>query len=118
MTDDALRRVTQEADLEGVLDEALAVVYKHSPRCGVSAAALIEVRQFAAGHPEVPVYRVNVIAHRPVSQVIAERLEVRHQSPQVILVRHGQTVWHASHYRVSAERLEAALADARAGHET
>lgn len=117
MTDDAVRHLTEEADLEGILTEPLAVVYKHSSRCGICSGALVEVQQFAAGHPEVPVYVVDVIAQRPLSQRLAEQLDVRHQSPQVILVCEGRAVWHASHYRVSAERLDSALADARTAGE-
>lgn len=117
MTDGAVRRVTEETELEDILEEPLAVVYKHSPRCGISRGALIEVQQFAAGHLAVPVYLLDVIAQRQLARHLAERLGVRHQSPQVILVRDGRAVWHASHYRVSAERIESALADARAPHQ-
>lgn len=51
---------------------------------------------------------VKVIEDRPVSNEIAARLGVKHESPQAILVRSGKAVWHASHGRITA----AALAEA------
>ncbi len=117
MTDTPVRAVTDEGDLETALAESLAVIYKHSSRCGICTGALVEVQQFAASHPDVPVYVVDVIAQRGLSQRLAERLEVRHQSPQAILVRDGHAVWHGSHYRVSSDRLDSALAEARTAYE-
>ena len=106
---ESFRSVRSEDDLERVLGEPLAVLYKHSPACGMSASAIVEVQQFAASHPDVPVYMVDVIGARPVSRFTAQRLEVQHESPQVILLVNGTPVWHASHFRVACDRLERAL---------
>jgi bacillithiol system protein YtxJ len=91
-------------------EEALArhpvvVIYKHSPRCGSCLAALDEVRRFAAAQPDVPVLQVEVLMQRAVSDGIAERLGVRHASPQVIVVRGGRAVWSATHWDVTAGAL-------------
>ena len=98
-----------EEDLEQMLGEPVAVLYKHSPVCGMSAGASVEVRQFAASHPDVPVYMVDVVGSRPLSRFAAQRLDVQHESPQTILLQRGTPVWHASHFRVSCDRLERAL---------
>jgi bacillithiol system protein YtxJ len=85
-----------------------AFVFKHSTRCPTSARARVEVDRFAHDHPDVPVHRVLVVEHRPISLAVADRLGVPHQSPQAILVRDGRAVWNASHGGVNA----AALAEA------
>ncbi|MBI3491696.1 MAG: DUF2847 family protein [Acidobacteria bacterium] len=61
--------------------------------------------------PPLPadVYLVDVWAHRPVSNAIAARLHIRHESPQVLLVDHGHVMWSASHFRVTARALRAEL---------
>jgi len=68
------------------------------------------VEAFCAGHAGVPVYLVRVVEDRPVSDYIAERTGVRHESPQVIVLRAGKVRWHASHGGVTgaaiAEHLE------------
>lgn len=95
-----------DRQLTDVLAAARAVIYKHSPRCGACVAAEREVAFFAEGHPDVPVYRVDVVSHRQLTQTIARRLGVPHESPQVILVADGAAVWWASHWEVRATDLE------------
>ncbi len=54
------------------------------------------------GHPDVPVYWVDVKGQRPLSREIAGRLGITHESPQAILLRRGTPVWHDSHSGVTA----------------
>jgi hypothetical protein len=48
--------ITTEAELDEALRGDLAVLYKHSPRCGGSRAAAMEIQRFLDGHPAVAVY--------------------------------------------------------------
>jgi len=91
------------------LDEALqaprALLFKHSPACWISARAARQVERFASTQPDTPVYVIDVIAHRDVSRHIAERLGIRHMSPQVILLREGIPAWNADHFGVTARAI-------------
>jgi bacillithiol system protein YtxJ len=108
--------MTRDLARPGVMDtalaEPLALVYKHSPICPVSTRAAREIERFEREHPEVPVYRVDVVGDRAVSQAIAARLGVRHESPQAILLREGTPVWHESHGGVTATAVAGAAAAA------
>jgi bacillithiol system protein YtxJ len=55
---------------------------------------------------------VKVIENRGVSNAVAERLGVEHQSPQMILVKDGQALWSASHHGIHAEKLREGIAKA------
>ena len=88
------------------LDAALAanagqpvLLFKHSTTCPISASAHRRVAAYAeqapAGAP--PLYLVKVIESRPASNEIAARFGVRHESPQILLVRDGVCRWNASH---------------------
>lgn len=101
-----IRLLEDEAQLADVLAEPRVVIYKHSPRCGTCVASEREVVFFAEGHPEVPVYQVNVVSHGRLADAIARHLQIRHESPQVILVAAGKAVWSASHWDVRALDLE------------
>ena len=105
----ALRRLATDADLEAALTEPVAVLFKHSTRCGISSSALSEMEQLAGRHPGIPVYLVDVIADRRVASQVASATGVRHQSPQVIVVESGVASWSTSHFRVSCKRVEDAL---------
>jgi bacillithiol system protein YtxJ len=86
------------------------LIFKHSPTCGTSAQAHEEIESLLDEGP-VPadVYLISVRASRAVSNAVAERFNLRHESPQVLLVREGAMVWNASHFRVTAASLRAAL---------
>lgn len=90
------------------------VVFKHSTRCPISAAALQRAKAYLAGRAAggPPFYLVLVIESRPVSNAIAETLAVAHKSPQAILVKGGQALWSASHYGITEENLRDAVATA------
>ena len=80
------------------------VVFKHSNSCPISAAAYREMQQL-----EDEVVLVEVQKARQLSRDLADRTGIRHESPQVIVLRNGKAVWNASHYRVNAREVAKAL---------
>ncbi len=48
---------------------------------------------------------VDVRAERPLSQQIAARSGVEHESPQVIIFRRGTPIWNASHQEITVAAL-------------
>ena len=99
-----MQELNRREDVDAVLVDAVAVVYKHSYRCGVSLDARSEVESFARS-AGVPVYFVDVVASRAVSQYVSQCTSVPHHSPQVMILREGRCTWHASHHRVTAAAL-------------
>jgi len=71
--------------------------------------ALGEVEAFLLQHPHLPAYLVDVRAQRSMSQQIAVRSGVEHESPQVIVFQRGVVVWSASHDDITAEALARCL---------
>lgn len=110
---DRLRLLTTVDELEPVVEGSFTrpvLVFKHSLTCGTSAWAHEEVEALLDGPPlPVDICVVQVQASRALSNAIAERLGVRHQSPQALLVRHGRVVWHASHHHLSRAAMAAAI---------
>jgi bacillithiol system protein YtxJ len=100
-----LQRIEDERDVDALFRADLAILYKHSPTCGVCTAALSEVEAFLGRHPDAVVYVVNVLAQRELSQRIAARSDVRHESPQVIIVQRGTSRWAESHYGITVDTL-------------
>lgn len=103
--------------LDAVMAAPVALVYKHSTRCPVSTAAYHEVQQLLRERPDAPVWIVDVIVQRRLSQEVAARTGVQHESPQAILLAGGEVVWDGSHFDVRADtltrELDAAEAEAR-----
>ena len=109
----ALKPLSGLDDLDRALaatDERPLLLFKHSFTCGVSAEALDElVAHLNEGPLDASYAMVTVQTHREVSNAVARKLGVRHESPQALLIRGGQVVWSASHFRVTAAAVEAAL---------
>src|SRR5205823_6623593 len=102
----------QDRDLEQLLERSKTnsvVIFKHSTQCPISTHVYEEFVRFAESTNEVLFGLVLVIEHRGLSNTIAQRLNVRHESPQAILVKEGRAVWHASHWSVTADSLSEAL---------
>jgi thioredoxin 1 len=112
-----MSRLTPLTDLSA-LEEAIAesrerpvLLFKHSRYCGVSAEALDELQSHIESAPADVVYRmITVQTHRPISDAVAQRLGLRHETPQAILLRDGKIVWNASHFRITANQLDQVLA--------
>ena len=98
-------QVTTESQVHEALGAGRAVIYKHSPVCGASDAALRQIEKLRAELPDLPLYQVDVLAARPLSRRIEEITGIRHESPQALVVCDGRVVWHASHFRVKADAI-------------
>lgn len=87
------------------------VILKHSTACPVSSNALREYEDYLDGSPNnnVDYTLVKVIESRPVSNKIAEDLNVKHESPQIIFVKDKSKYWTASHWSVTTEHMTAVL---------
>ena len=81
---------------------------KHSLTCPISHAAYQEYQKFANEHENVSVYYLAVQEARPLSNEIAEKFAIKHESPQAILFSNGQPIWNASHWKITSRSLDAA----------
>jgi bacillithiol system protein YtxJ len=87
------------------------LLFKHSTRCPISARAHQEMEAYLQGTvaSNVEYGIIYVVEDRPVSNEAAARLGVKHESPQVILVKDGRAVWSTSHYSITGGSLQNAL---------
>jgi len=109
-----IRALRSAADLDHALERSRTrplLIFKNSLTCGTSAVAFDELHDHLAEGPrEVDYAIVTVQTDREVSNAVAARLHVRHETPQVLLVRDGRVEWSVTHHRVTADELSRALA--------
>lgn len=95
------------AQLETIADDSYQqpqVIFKHSTRCSISSMALNRLEKSVA--PErVVFYYLDLIAHRAISNMIAEKWSVEHESPQVLIIRDGKCVYDNSHNGITMQAL-------------
>jgi bacillithiol system protein YtxJ len=102
-----LKDVSQIDEIVQTSKEIPVVIFKHSTRCSISRMALRQFEQEFAMQGKVTPYFLDLIAYREVSNGIAQRFNVEHQSPQVLLIKDGVSVYNASHERIGAKDLAA-----------
>ena len=81
-----------------------AIIFKHSNSCGISARAHSEMSRL-----EHSIGLVVVQKAREVSNEIAARTGIAHETPQVFIIRDQKVLWTASHGQINAEAVQAAL---------
>lgn len=96
-------------DIEDILNRSsqkLQIIFKHSTRCPVSSNAFREVSSVTGGIVSLTdINYVDVIRSRGISQEIASKLQVRHESPQLLLINNQQLVWNVTHYQIEGEAI-------------
>ncbi|HQU82794.1 MAG TPA: bacillithiol system redox-active protein YtxJ [Pyrinomonadaceae bacterium] len=82
-------------------NEKPVVLFKHSVTCPISFDVYNEVSNVGKD-----IYLVVVQSARAISNSIAEKTNIRHESPQAIILKNGEVVYHASHYDISSDDIE------------
>jgi bacillithiol system protein YtxJ len=102
--------LTDMAQLDTIVEESKTkpvAIFKHSTRCGISKMVINQFeRSYDLEANQMNVYYLDLLNYRPISQEIAARFQVWHESPQLIVIKNGITVGHASHSQINAVPLE------------
>jgi len=97
-----LQFVGQLDEMVAFSDQKPAVIFKHSTRCSISRFALKQFENEYALEDKVDAYFLDLLEYRDISNEIASRFGVYHQSPQLLLIKNGQSVYDASHSDIDA----------------
>nr|WP_124218996.1 bacillithiol system redox-active protein YtxJ [Aquisalibacillus elongatus] len=98
--------LTSKEQFEQVLkDNENLVLLKHSLTCPISADAKGQMEKFEASQA-YPTYIIHIQDNRELSNYVAEYFDIKHESPQVFYIENGEVKHHASHWDVTAKKLE------------
>ena len=84
------------------------ILFKHSTRCSISKMALYRVEAYRSERIK-EYYYLDLISYRDISNEISQKLNLEHQSPQVLLVINGKLAHHASHNAIDPKEWAAYL---------
>ena len=91
------------------------LILKHSQSCAVSFFAKQNLDSVPLEEwPEMDRSMVEVVRFRPISQYIAQKTSVRHESPQVLVIANREVIFHASHSEVNKVNIQQAYKKALA----
>ena len=96
-------------DLHQVVNESAGkpvLIFKHSTRCSISRMVLKQFENEFDLQDKITPYFLDLLNHRDVSNEIATKFDVYHQSPQLIVIQDGKSVYDASHDSIDAQSLQ------------
>ncbi len=95
---------SDEQQLSQFIEESnhkTVMFFKHSTRCSISSMAKSRLENDWDLDEEVTPIYVDLIAHRNISNLLADKFAVQHESPQIILVKDGISIYDTSHNQIS-----------------
>lgn len=89
-------------------NEKPVLLFKHSTTCPISAEAYKQYQTFLenADKNAVNAYLIKVIENREISNQVETDTNVKHESPQIFLIKNKGVSWHTSHSDITADRIE------------
>lgn len=102
--------LTEEDQLEEIKKESsekTVAIFKHSTRCGISRMVLKGFeKDFDLGEEDgYKLYFLDLLANRNISNEVAKRFNVQHESPQLIIIKDGNVVHHSSHHGIRVDNV-------------
>ena len=102
-----LSSTEQLDDIKEISKSTPVAIFKHSTRCGISRMVM---RQFESSYSlndsQLKLYYLDLLNYRSLSDEVGFTFQVMHQSPQLIVIKDGVAVAHASHNSIQAQELE------------
>jgi bacillithiol system protein YtxJ len=103
------KKIESEEDLKKAIDNSLhnkIAIFKHSTSCFISKTVLRNFeKEIESLDQKVELYYLDLLAHRSISNKIANDLGITHQSPQLIVIENGKAISNASHQDISADQI-------------
>lgn len=100
--------LTGSAQLRELIEqshEKPLIVFKHSTRCSISSMALNRFESQMDSELACCAY-LDLLSFRSLSDEIAQLTGVIHQSPQLLIWKNGEVVYHASHSAIDVTEIK------------
>ena len=102
----ALTNVNQLVEIEKRSLAKTQLIFKHSTRCGISSMVINQFVSMYDLDTNADLYYLDLLNYRDVSNEVGYKFQVVHQSPQLLIIRNGVAVAHASHGTINELELK------------
>jgi len=91
-------------------EKKLTLIFKHTTRCPISVMALNRIESNWNLNDYIQPYFLDLIRYRTVSNEVSDKLNIIHESPQVIVLEDGKAIYSRSHNAIQIEELRKLVA--------
>ncbi|VXC14229.1 Bacillithiol system redox-active protein YtxJ [Flavobacterium sp. 9AF] len=103
----SLTNEDQLEEINTISFEKPIVIFKHSTRCSISRFVLKRFDEaYNFSDSEMHWYLLDLLNYREISNELASRYAVMHQSPQILIIRNGKAIYNASHDAIDVTELK------------
>jgi bacillithiol system protein YtxJ len=104
---EALANIRQIEEIKNLSNVIPVLIYKHSSRCSTSSMVLSRIeRSWKAEDAKVfKPFFLDLITYRNISNAIATTFDVEHESPQILIIDKGNSIYDGSHHEISYQTL-------------
>jgi bacillithiol system protein YtxJ len=106
LTIESLTDIEKAVEDSYMENKKAVILFKHSTRCSISSTAKFRLENSLKSNPDFIAYYLDLLKNRELSNHLAERFSVRHESPQAIVLKNGKCIYHASHLSISINDIE------------
>lgn len=83
------------------------IIFKHSTRCSISTMVKNRIEKWKMDETEI--FLLDLIKYRGLSNLIAEKFSVHHESPQILVLKNGNCIYNESHNAINFEEINEML---------
>ncbi len=106
----ALADINQLAAIKLQSSTKPILIFKHSTRCGISRMAFKSFeRSYDLDETIVDLYYLDILNYRAISNEISDEFNVKHQSPQVIVLKNEKVIYQDSHGGICVKSIKKVL---------
>lgn len=92
-------------EIDAISADRPVLIYKHSTRCIVCHMTKRWLERELPGEDDGAYYFLDLLARRDISNAIAARYGIAHESPQVLVIRNGRCIHSASHMAIAEKEV-------------
>lgn len=106
-----LTTTDQIEHIKAVSKSKPVAILKHSSRCGVSSSVLNRLKEgWDISADQLEFYFLDLIAYREVSGAVEDTFNVRHESPQLMVIKNEKVIFQRSHFDIKMKELKNVVA--------
>lgn len=79
------------------------IIFKHSTRCIISTMAKQRLEKIT--DTDFDFHYLDLIQYRKISNLISDKFQVQHQSPQILVIKNNECVFDESHGGINVHDL-------------
>ncbi len=102
--------IQKEEEINSLIEQSKdkpCLIFKHSISCPISSMAKNRLElNWDLSDQDLDIYYLDLINYRSISNKIAEVFQIKHESPQVLLIKGGVCTYNTSHLDITAEDIK------------